>query len=555
MKKMAAASLLSVLLFLTLHVLAQAYTTTQTYISVGEPRVEIRDLTVSPTSVYPGGSVDFTVTMRNFGTVSTTATLAIQIYDASNRAVGTVSFDPIPLLPGQIITVQKSWGVGSLPIGTYRAVAQAAYESNLSNQFERRFSIIPLPSPPSVPPSQAMGQLPAVLPSEIKPVVGKAVFLKTTVLREMLAGEGAVESLALKNIGEGILNITFSFEGIPREWASIPSDKTLLLPGEIQVISLGLSLPRDVLSGDYLVKLNANGGANSTDFLALRVKSYPDDYDKPIALKTIKVDEDERKTTVTIEVKNPSQNTMELVQVEERIPALVDESQIEFLDRRGRVVESDGAKLIVWEISDLRPKESFVISYNIRNFLADYSTYANWRIHQILVTQKYSIADLIKVLDITSSGVNDSIGQVTASLLYVGNSPLPVTIVLEAPAGFSVEPAVVTKTLLPKGVAEVSFRLTAPPTAQETHMVRLVIMGEEFTTFATTPVIIKKPSPPFSLLSILSLQQIVLLSAFVGAVVVISVLSYRGMKHWHKPRYSVERLNYLKNIKRMITEK
>ncbi|MEM3556134.1 MAG: hypothetical protein QXF56_05430 [Candidatus Micrarchaeia archaeon] len=555
MKKRVEAALLFFLLAAAL-CWGEGYTTTPTYLSIGEPRVEIRDLTLSPTSVYPGGSIDFSVTMRNYGTVSTTATLAIQIYDASNRVVGTIPFDPVQLFPGQIVTVQKTWGVGSLPIGNYRAVAQASYDSNFSNSFERSFSIVRIPSPPSLPPSQTMGQLPVILPSEITPVEGKAVFLKTTVLRELLAGEGAVESIALKNIGEAILNITFSFEGIPKEWASLPSDRTLLLPNEIQIMNLGFSIPKDVLSGDYLVKLNADGNANSTDFLALRVKRYPDDYDKPIALKTIRVDERERKTSVSIEVKNPSQNTMELVQVEERIPAVVSENQIEFLDRRGRVVESEGGKLIVWELSDVKPKESLTISYNIKNFITDYSTYMNWRVYQVLVTQKYSTADLIKVLDITSSGINDSIGEVTASVLYVGNEPLQVTMVLEAPAGFSVEPAAVTKTLLPKGVAYVSFKLTAPKTAQETHMVRLVIMGEEFATFTTAPIIIKREAPPFSLLSILSLQQIVLLSAFVAAAVAVSVVSYRRiMKHRHKPQFSEERLNYLKNIKGMVVSR
>jgi hypothetical protein len=86
-------------------------------------------------------------------------------------------------------------------------------------------------------------------------------------------------------------------------------------------------------------------------------------------------------------------------------------------------------------------------------------------------------------------------------------------------------------------------------------MVRLVIMGEDFATFTTAPVIIRKEPPAFSLLSILSLQQIILLSAFVGTAVAVSVLSYRKIKHGHKPQFSEERLNYLKNIKRMIVEK
>jgi len=114
-------------------------TTTQTYLFIGEAKIEVRDLSLSSYSVYKGASVDFSVTLRNFGTASTMATAEVKIYDAANTTVGTISYDPVTLAPGQMVTIQKTWGVGSLPLGTYQVVAQASYESNLTNTLKEPF--------------------------------------------------------------------------------------------------------------------------------------------------------------------------------------------------------------------------------------------------------------------------------------------------------------------------------------------------------------------------------------------------------------------------------
>jgi hypothetical protein len=530
-----------------------SYTSTQTYMAVTEPRIEVRDLILNSYLAYPGSSIDFSVSLRNFGTASTAATSEVKIYDASNTVVGTISYDAVTLYPGQMATIQKTWSTGSLPIGTYRAVAQASYESNLSNTVEKNFSIVH----PAAP-NQPTQVLPIIIPPTITPVVGKAVFLKTTVLKELLAGQGGVDSVLLKNVGESILNITLSLGGIPQEWVVLPSDKTLILPNETRIIDLGLSLPRGILAGDYLVKIDASGGANSTDFLALRVKNYPTDYDQPIALKTISIDEAQKETIVSIDVRNPSNDIMDVVQLQERIPYSVNDEQIEFLDKLGKIITVNGEKTIVWEFTDVHPQETFHISYNIKNFLTDYSTYMNWHISQILVTSKQSTADLVKILELTSTSINGSgSGEVSASVLYVGNDPAEVTIILEVPEGFNVEPTTITRTLIPKAVTSVNFKLSTSKIEHDTYTVRLFVIGKDFSTYMATPILVSREvtQPSFSILSILSLEQIVAISSFMAAAVTISVISYRRIRKRSTPEYNQERLDYMRNIKKMVTSK
>jgi hypothetical protein len=543
------------LLLLAMPVYGEGYTSTQTYLAVVEPRVEVRDLVLSSYSVYQGSSIDFSVSLRNFGTASTTATSEVKIYDTSNTVVGTISYDAVALYPGQIATIQKTWSTGSLPIGTYTAIAQASYESNLSNTVEKNFSIV---IHPAAAPNQPTPVFPIILPPTITPITGKVVFLKTTVLKELLAGQGGVESISLKNIGENILNVTLQLAGVPSEWAVLPSDKTLILPNETRVMNLGLSLPQDTQSGDYLLRLDATGGANSTDFLALRVKNYPVDYDQPIALKTIRIDEDSKETMVSIDVKNPSQDVMDVVHIEERIPSNINNDQIEFLDKKGAISEINGAKTITWELDNVHPQESFHISYNIKNFLTDYSTYMNWHISQILVTSKQSAADLVEILELTSSSIDkNGTGEVSASVLYVGNEPEEVTILLETPEGFTVEPATITRTLIPKAVTSVDFKLSTSKLEYDTYTVRLFVIGKDFSTYMATPLLVSREvtQPSFSILSILSLDQIVGVSAFMATAVTISILSYRRIRRGPKAEYNQERLDYMRNIKKMVTSK
>lgn len=484
----------SFLLLLAMQVCGEGgYTSTQTYMAVAEPRVEVRDLVLNSYSVHPGSSIDFSVSLRNFGTASTTVNSEVKIYDASNTVVGTISYDAVVLYPSQMATIQKTWSTGSLPTGTYRAVAQASYESNLSNTVEKTFSII-LSTPPSGQPPQ---MLPIIIPPTITPVKGNAIFLRTTVLKELLAGEGGVESISLKNIGESILNITLNLGGIPPSWAVLPSDKTLILPNETRIINVGLSLPQNIPTGDYLVKIDATGEANSTDFLALRVKDYPKDYNQPIALKTISIDEGAKETIVSIDVKNPSNDIMNVIQLQERIPYSVNDEQIEFLDKHGKITTLNGEKTIVWEFTNVHPKETFHISYNIKNFLTDYSTYMNWHILQILVTSQQSSADLVKILELTSTIINRSgSGEVSASVLYVGNDPEEVTILLEVPQGFNVEPNTITRTLIPKAVTSVNFKLNTSKIEHDTYMVRLFVLGKDFSTYMTTPVLVSREVTP-----------------------------------------------------------
>lgn len=524
-------------------------------------RVTLVGLTSSSTNIVRGSPIDFSVTMSNDGTLSTVANTNITIYASNGSAVDYLIFDPVVIAPSQTVTMTKTWNSGNNLPGLYRAVAIAEYDGNLTNSLNITFTIyIPVVQPSGGPSQVSMG--PIVLPSVIQPtqpLQGQFGFIKTAVLDEILAGQGAVESILLKNTGGTNLTTTLSISGVPADWIVGQPNETILMPGETRVVNLQINVPDDAPSGNYLVRLNAMAGGTSTeDFLALRVKNYPGNYEEPIATKTITIDQENQQTTVSIDIKNPSQNTMKYVALEEEIPLAFDGESIQFLDKPGTISEVDGSRFVTWEFEDLAPQEEVHFSYTISGILTDYSTYDNWYIYQITTTEKIQLADLVKIEDLTTTVAPDGASaNVTASVLYAGVSPINVTMLLEAPEGFGVKPTTITTTLIPAAMEYAEFSLTIPQTSEETHLLQFVVLGDNFSVYSTTPIVVTKPAttPSFSILSVLSLEQVVAVSSFIAAVVVVSALSYRRIRTGSKSEYSQERLDYMKSIKKMVTGK
>jgi len=547
-------SLISFLFLIALALVMGQYSYSPANFTVPGSRVMMVGLTLSSTNIAQGSSLDFSITMRNDGTASAIANGWIEIYYSNGSLTDNLTFAPTTVAPSQTVTLTTTWNSNTTLPGLYRAVAQATYDGNATNSLNQTFTIF-IPVPPSGPGGPQF--IPIILPPEIKPLKGEIRFIKTAVLKEVLAGEGNVESITLKNTGEKNLTVKIELSGVPDEWVNYQPNTTVMMPGETRVVNLEMAIPKDTPSGNYLVRMNAVAeGTSSQDFLALRVKNYPESYDKPIATKTIKINEEEKKTEVSIDVKNPSKNRMKLVTLEEKIPSPFASESVEFMDKQGSLSELEGEKFIAWEFSDLAPLEVAHLSYTLGDFLTEYSTYVNWHISQITTTEKIELADLIKIIDITTQVHDVEFADVTASVLYIGVEPINVTMLLEVPEGFRVEPTTVTALLLPKGMSYAKFLVRVPQTTQETHLIRFVILGDKLSLYATSPIIIRKPiaTPSFSLLEILSVNQIVILSSLIAAGVAGLILTYRRTRA-RGPVYSHERVDYMKNIKRMITKK
>ncbi len=527
--------------------------------------VEMTSVSVSPSSINQGGTADVSVTMQNIGTASTSVTAQVGIFDVTDTLVNTIAYDEINIAPSQTVTLEKTWDSDSLSAGVYTARANATYDGKTTNTMNASFMIvIPMPPGPSGGPSGVVsGGLPTpeVLPPSIIPVVpllGKIKFLKSTVLKEFLAGEGGIGSIYLKNTWNENLTVDLGLGGVPSQWISAEPNHTVILPEETRVVNLIISPPKEALAGNYIIKIGAGCSEcyGASDYMVLRVKSYEEGHAKPVVLKSVSIDETTGETLVSLDVKNPSQNRIKVLTVKETI---LDDfgrnAEVSFKDKRGVMTEVDGARVVSWDFSDVAPGEEVHISYSVSGVLNDYAEYAGWHVRQIAVSERVNLADLVQISDLTTQKmVAGNEGDVKASITYLGTDRLNANIVLEVPSGFEVDPATISTDLIPRGKINVKFRIKVPETeGAGTRLVRLVVFGDTFQVSDTGTLIIEKareeaPQPFLTLPGIKAEHALLFVVVF---VIVFGVLA-RLRRRRGGPRFEVERLKYLRNIKRTV---
>ncbi|MDD5318016.1 MAG: NEW3 domain-containing protein, partial [Candidatus ainarchaeum sp.] len=359
--------LMLLLLFLlapALFLAEQGYTPTSFMVLGG--RVEIMELTVSPTNLPQGAPIDISIVIRNDGTASTVASAEAAIYNSGNSLVANVTYGNVAIAPSQTVTITKTWDSGNTLPGLYRVVARVAYDGNHSDSVNVTFTIYAPVQPQPSGASYGILPYPIVIPPAIKPLKGEVGFVKNAVVKEVLTGQGAVESIILDNTGEKNLTINLLESGVPQGWITVQPATTIIIPGETRILHLQVTAPDDAIPGNYLVRLNATAeAASAADFVILRVKKYPENYSMPIATKTINVDAGSNKTTVSMDLMNPSKNATKTITLTEKVPPSFAGAPVAFLDKPGAISSEGGERFITWEFGELAPGEIVHFSYTI----------------------------------------------------------------------------------------------------------------------------------------------------------------------------------------------
>ena len=489
--------------FLLLSVICAAEDTgTVVHFDILIPEVVLTDFNVTPVSMNQGQTADFSLAMQNIGLASTQVNATVYIYNSLGALVSNFTYDPVPVEPGGTVIVVKTWDSDSLPAGLYTAYANATYSDNYTNTLNVSFAIStipPLPGPTPSGPSGGSGggkPKPQPVPPSIVPVGENVRFASVPALKEILAGEGELDSFTLINTADENVSVELRVSGIPEDWMELSQNVSVVFTNQTSVVNFALTVPEDALSGNYLVTIEAEGyGYYAKDYMLLRVKNYPKWHGFPIYLKTIRTDVVQGRTDVSIRLKNPSENNIKLMTVRETIPQSLRGSgvSVEFNDKRGSMTNIGGSEVIMWNVSDFGPLEEMIISYSLNKYLGDYHDYGAWHLRQIDFGGRYDIASLIRVVDLSSQTLAPGgSGDVTATILYAGEEPIEVTTALELPAGFSSDPGYASVLLIPRGLTNVNFRITAPKDVKQTHLIRAVVMGKDFNVFSSAPILVKK---------------------------------------------------------------
>ncbi|PIZ92090.1 hypothetical protein COX85_00375 [Candidatus Micrarchaeota archaeon CG_4_10_14_0_2_um_filter_55_9] len=494
--------------------------------------VVLTGLTITPVQVNRGGSIDFSLSAQNKGNLQTTLQANVTMKNSTNDEVGQVSFGAVVLSPGETVVFASSWSTATLPIGDYTANAEGVYEGIPTNSLQEPFSIVtPAQPTPTPPPSDGGARpaptptpepvvLPAPLPKEIKPVIGLVRFTRKVVLKEVLASEGSIESIELKNTAGNTQQVTISVSGVPTGFVSVEQGELVLLPGSTSAVNLAFSIPENALAGDYLAKIRVgNDETFSEDYLIVRVKAK---HEGAITLKTVLMDERTKTTQVRLSTKNPSNKKIERIQLFERISPDIasNPSQITFQDKVGTVVSLEPL-VLAWESTELQPGDTWTLTYIISALLSDYSAYVYWPVQQVVYSSEKA-EGMLKIQEMEAPLM--TIGEpatVNAVLFYGGLTALPVTAFFEAPKEFEVIPENKQLVLAPRSLTRVYFEVTPLELDMEgSHAAALVVSSQDETIRQSMLLVVRAPPPGINALGIGAAILAVVLVALAAAAIV-----------------------------------
>ncbi len=535
----------------------------------------ITDFTIVPSSIYEGASADFSVTVENIGNMEDTLNLSVSITNSSGDEVSVINYSPVNVTPGSPQVLTAAWSSAGLAVGTYSANATGVYGGglNLTNSFVVGFSIIsnatPTPSPspspeasltpapsvspggPGAPMASFTVETPTTIPPTLKPKIGVISFSRKTVLIEALAGEGALLTLSLHNSGADAVAGEIVFTGLPRGTPPIPRKKIFLQPDASSSIDYALWISADAVPGDYVVKIsvldasNASAESLSEEYLFLRVKSYPKNYENPIVLRRIVLDTDAKTTNVALSVRNPSLKTIDVIDVIDAIPSPLAATQndVVFLDKIGSYLSQNPLTLL-WRLTSMEPQEKGAITYSLDMLSDDYSVYGTWYTKQISTSRNVLLSNLVTITDfsIQSMKLPATKSKAGFRVFYGGLAPLQVSAAISVPSGFKVNPQTISNVVLaPRTPQEFEFEITADDGVNPgAYSTRAVIMSlNEQVSLAGT---------------ILVLPSDFAVGTAVLALVLIA-LAAAAFLFWRKKResyYNRNRFTYGQSLRRIV---
>ncbi|MBI5224694.1 hypothetical protein HY989_02395 [Candidatus Micrarchaeota archaeon] len=532
--------------------------------------VSITGLTISSNPLYTSSSTTVYVALYNAGTLATSVSVNVSIYNESGYFVQNITYVPATVPHLSSLTISATWNLGAVAAGNYTANATAVYETgtNSTNEYSINFTItqaLATQPSPTASPSGGGGSVvggnvdlgeepgPTMIPPEISPASSQIKFVKTTILREISAGSSGLESFVLRNLAGGVKNLDIGITGAPKSWISFSSEKTILLAGEERAINIGFSIPQDALPGDYLLKISANGdGQTAIDYMLLRVSRPSKGAQYPQAQKIVRLDRGLGTTSVTLELTNPTTKTVPLVSVvEEILPQFhAQKSDISFVDKIGMFV-SEKPLQIRWQFKELASLEKTSVSYLIYSMLDEYSPYLYWNIKQVAIAPKeLKLSDVVGIREISSSEIFEGgSGQVLVKVFYSGFEPVTFNAALEAPSNFAVEPSTQTGTLTPRGTTELLFKIKAPSGSAGTHNIGAsLLLNDEIVVSQTGYLVVQKQ---FALSWDYMFGGLLVVAILIFAM---SKLLKRGRKRSERRHHAELRQGYIEEIKDHIKD-
>jgi hypothetical protein len=312
------------------------------------------------------------------------------------------------------------------------------------------------------------------------------------VLVEAKLGERVEVSIKVKNPSERAFSLRVDVSGF--EKIDFFPDEISLPPEAEGTIKIIIDIPRDVTPADYTIRISLSGEIQAENFFILRVKPYLPEYEKPTLSRTVKIDKEKKESIVSLEIKN-ADRFVERIEVIEEIPKEIAESvdEIEFITPPAVILEPD--PVVKFVLLDVYPFERREISYRVKKILDEYSPYVYWPVRQTNIYYTYAPPKIrVEKIDVPSFFPGEK-SEVALTVSNMDVIPIDLSVKLEAPSGWAVEPERLTRSISP-GISTFLFSIKAPEDApQGTYILSFLLSyaGEEIRI--ETTVIVEEVSP------------------------------------------------------------
>jgi len=423
----------------------------------------INNFTIAPTSVAQNVPCTFAVTICNSGTDSlTNVTTRLRIYNSSwalQRENNLTSGATFFARDCQILTTQITFT--GYPVGQYWGQINVSYNESSAHDLKvwenETFNITVATTPPVIPPPAGGGGGGAGIARESAVSIGLG-FKKHPMLVEVPSGQEVIIDTVVINLTDKPKTLRSLISGVPKEWIMIQDTMNMeVKAGESKTVSVILDIPKDIVYGDYFITNRMRVGSGITEpFFLLRVKYYPEDYDKPMVFRKINTNFVEGTTEVKINVINPK-TPYKYVEVIEEIPKSLayDVNSISFGTSPTEVLRADPK--VSWMILEFRAEETEEITYTVNTSVDEYEPYVYWPVEQVNIMMP-GVPEKLKITEVfiptLTTGTENE-----ASFLLTNTYPMALDVKLEfgIPYGWKTDPEEITIDIGPHSSTNVSF--------------------------------------------------------------------------------------------------
>ncbi|MBI2232582.1 MAG: hypothetical protein HYU56_01570 [Candidatus Aenigmarchaeota archaeon] len=384
--------------------------------------VKLASFTSDP-QVFQGNSIAFSYSAVNMGTVNSTITPKLFVYNSQGALVFSKTGVAQELKANETATQVQvnimTWSAGFTAAGQYNATGQILFTDPGGNEVLTPnktviFNILESTST-SASSGGGGGSGGASVPAPVqnitnltqipRPVAETLQFVTVPALVEIFQGERKAENIVLYNPTDNdISGIRASVDGIS-DWVSIPEPVFDAQQKGEKIVTMILDVPPTAVPGNYQARLRFfNGTALRELFFILRVYSRDQILQRNfIVIGNSFVDEIKNETHIRVNIKNKEQHLESAtlaVRIDKNIASRADE--VVFIGTSPRIIEED--PLVEYTFLDLKPFEERNVSYYVRNVIA---------------TMPFSYASAEQISIVTPSAVNVPEGRIPFDLILV----------------------------------------------------------------------------------------------------------------------------------------